>query len=743
MKVFEVGPEGIGIFNAIAIGLGVEIISGRFKSLKYQPFLDEFAKYHPNFKPATWVRLREWINYYNNPRDLELILAPVLFNLNQVYRAQQDGAALVLEELAQLIYKNKNIDDVTPWSNLKFTNLFPELDALPIEVRKLILTDLTLILVAYNGTTFDDAKAFLSKQDEMLKRIADHIDLTKANYQRGYDNGNLMLKSCLFKNDANINIRVYTRDISDGERAGQRVWVASTRNYDEDLLEDSNARRFAEHLITEATSLGYKPEIPDFTAEQLVAHKAQLIKTERRMVDNPGAGNCGFYAFAIGLIYIIQREDSKLSPMFNQWSGVVPNLTQYISGADGIEHMHKLLLSFDYQSNEVNTKLLNYLQMGLRNCLYDNRVSELKLACEQPGKDNNNILANSTYLDFAVLFTGANQSVNGEVENNIFAGYPELVKQINEACAAIKASAAVSNPDDDLDKKLGAESVACFIRSLYGAHATLENITDKDKFDPNLPAVQALAKIKQNKIWATAHDLIALASKFNLNFYLLENGIPQQPEKFESNLPQITLNNIRNMHWVTQISEQRPFSSAFNSIVSPVKKPRAINESVSDTTDTVTKDKCRTEPRANTASTATKKNKALDAPLIMSQNNDDNLQHLKTKLIAATSEYTSYSAGIWFSLFHHHGQAGRARAVEFRNRFNDENNYDEARQELWDFLRNPANGNTHPHSYRTIILHKLLADAYPKHSLQDTSRNYAKLLDELAVSLDPYPVLKL
>ncbi|MGL6036668.1 MAG: hypothetical protein ACRC0B_05785, partial [Legionella sp.] len=612
-----------------------------------------------------------------------------------------------------------------------------------------ILTELKSILANYSGTTLDNAKAFLSEQTRMLEAIATHIDLTTANYNRAYDTANLRLTSYLsfnLRNSVNrvigkVNIMLRTQAIANGKPAGHCVWVATTKDYDEDVLADKSARRITDSSLPQAMSLGYQSSVPNFTTEQLAAHTGKKLKIVRQIIDNPGAGNCGFYAFAIGLIHIIQQEDPLLAPVFRQWCKLVPNLTQYHVGAAAIESMHKQLLLFDFKRSDKNTALLNHLQMGLRNCLYENRVRDLKLALTDPGFNNNNITANSTYLDFASVFYGQSNAIDRSAGNNIFADSAELVKQITAARNLIERSD--GELDDEFDKKLTNESVACFIRSLYGADATLEQITADKAFAPELLAVQALANIKQDRIWATSQDLQKFASLFNVNYYMIINGAPFQVNTNEDNLPTITLNNVRSVHWQTQISELQqvrdPVNSVLDSIVSSVKAMWANDKSLPATTDATQKNKSGTLSGTKTDSTGT----ALDVPLFMGKDNDDNLQQLKSKLLAATIEYTSYSENIWFSLFHRHGQTGRARAVTFQKRFNSGTDYDEARQELWDFLRNPANGNTHPHSYRTMVLHKLLADAYPQHSVQDTSRHYAKLLDELAASIDPYPALKL
>lgn len=81
-KVIEATGDGVCLFNAVAIGLSIEILSGRLDAQKdtpgYQQLLDKFAKNHPNFKSKSWGTLKQWLAFYNNSRDVELVLAPVL-----------------------------------------------------------------------------------------------------------------------------------------------------------------------------------------------------------------------------------------------------------------------------------------------------------------------------------------------------------------------------------------------------------------------------------------------------------------------------------------------------------------------------------------------------------------------------------------------------------------------------------------------------------------------------------------
>ncbi|MBA2651837.1 MAG: hypothetical protein H0U73_06190 [Tatlockia sp.] len=98
------------------------------------------------------------------------------------------------------------------------------------------------------------------------------------------------------------------------------------------------------------------------------------------------------------------------------------------------------------------------------------------------------------------------------------------------------------------------------------------------------------------------------------------------------------------------------------------------------------------------------------------------LKELQLKVQKATADYLKYNKEkCYFSIFHVHGETGRLRASSFQNHFAKIENYADARQELLEYLMDSKNGNTYPHSYRTMLLDKLHGEPT---SLQHTSRNY-------------------
>ena len=114
----------------------------------------------------------------------------------------------------------------------------------------------------------------------------------------------------------------------------------------------------------------------------------------------------------------------------------------------------------------------------------------------------------------------------------------------------------------------------------------------------------------------------------------------------------------------------------------------------------------------------------------ISEHEKRQIEFLRGVATKAVISYIDYSNSIWFSLFHRHGRSGRIRAQEFLTQFLMIDHLDEATFFLVSFLSDNNNGNTYPHSFRTMLLNELLKD--PKPMLQYTSEHFDELLDELS-----------
>ena len=111
----------------------------------------------------------------------------------------------------------------------------------------------------------------------------------------------------------------------------------------------------------------------------------------------------------------------------------------------------------------------------------------------------------------------------------------------------------------------------------------------------------------------------------------------------------------------------------------------------------------------------------------------DELSALKQKVNDVTVVYINYNKSVPFSFFHRHGATGRRRAEEFLNSILTLDSIDEVKTKLITFLQDKTQGNTHPHSYRTMLLEQL--GNSPK-QLKLVSQQYADMLNQLNSSYD-------
>lgn len=83
MPLLKNTGDGTCLFHTISVSLYESLFNNTLpleeKSKAYDTFLEYFALYHPNFKPASLENLKRWLNQYcNSVRDIELLISPVL-----------------------------------------------------------------------------------------------------------------------------------------------------------------------------------------------------------------------------------------------------------------------------------------------------------------------------------------------------------------------------------------------------------------------------------------------------------------------------------------------------------------------------------------------------------------------------------------------------------------------------------------------------------------------------------------
>ncbi|AMQ28531.1 TPA: Dot/Icm T4SS effector Lem21 [Legionella pneumophila] len=732
-KTIKATGDGACLFNAVSIGLSVEILSGRLDSQLdtpgYQTLLDEFAKHHPQFNPKSWKTLKEWLAYYNDTRDIELILAPVLFNLNQKYQDHLDEE--ILNELTNLVWKNKaNIENGQAWFQLQNTGdlgeaLFPKLENLDLKKDRTPLLDkLREILKDYKlELTRENVKQFLTeKAKELLSALKKKISSDPHAFQRGYSCDELKgmtdaLAISLVENreeditDNRIKIRLENQE---------EHWNVLCNEEDSERFLDSTPSRLK---MTSLEAYRGDKQVSAPTSEQLDLIEEPGVFLRERTIDNPGLGNCAFYAFAIGLVNIIQEEAKyNRRTMFDRWVG----LDRSIFGQ--YDEILKLNLE------DPDKELLDRLQSSLRIVTYQYQIRELRNVCVFRNGNYNRLTGNSNFVNFAALYYG--DPLDTDSRFNPFAdSVPILMKMAN-----IDRDSVHPGHENDV-------LVPLFLDLLYGDTTNPADITLETEPKSDSPIITAMNNITQDFFWGTHLDLNYLAEAFEVNLHVLRNNSPIQefvdiPERHT-----LTLTNSNNTHWTTQITTARATTGMLlgrNSHLSGAKRigeqqlvnegfpgKESANDFMIPPFDEISNPHHKKEVETNKP---IGKGFFHDRPVVSEEQRK--LEQLKRIVANATLAYTTYSESIWFCFFHYHGQTGRDRANNFCKTFSKITDYGQAKEALVHYLNDSRNGNTHPHSYRTMLLHELQGNHDNKKDLQYLSRHFTSSLNKLASVLE-------
>ncbi|WP_454785257.1 hypothetical protein [Legionella sp. WA2024007413] len=484
------------------------------------------------------------------------------------------------------------------------------------------------------------------------------------------------------------------------------------------------------------------------------------IELQERIIDNPAKGNCGYYAFAIGLINIIQQEGNGIT--FEKWVKLDPSIRDYYNAI------------FKFDLDKPDNKLLDVLQRALRLLTYNLQIKELRWACIHAEKNDEYraLVAISTYRKFAEMYHGTHLDPRF---NQFLSSTPikKALAKINESTILAEHEALVLVP--------------LFISLIYGEEVAPETITSETEPKLNSPIIQALQNITEDFVWATHLELDYLANAFEVNLHTLENGRQRYDYQDMPNRHTLTLNNQNNTHWttkVTMIKSSKPSTQAKDSLGSTSfglssKKINALDlgahpkKQTERETDFITlegleedwqkkkaDDQEKTPPlRMNVVKKHNKKpNKyqqfsaqhnlfsqpeAIPLELKTSKAEQKELVQLVRIVNRSVLDYCSYSDGIVFSLFHRHGSSGRRRARKFNGEFCkfdyefskaggeffSEMSLAQAKTMLIHYLSDSKNGRTHPHSFRTMLLHELLTNLLNyKITLKEVSKNYSNLL---------------
>ncbi|WP_133137146.1 hypothetical protein [Legionella rowbothamii] len=269
-----------------------------------------------------------------------------------------------------------------------------------------------------------------------------------------------------------------------------------------------------------------------------------------------------------------------------------------------------------------------------------------------------------------------------------------------------------------------------FLRLLYGDDVDLDATTEETPIAPNSAIPSAIERITQNYFWGTHLDLDYLAYPFEVNLHTLENKIQKYPFNDEPDRPILTVNNEGNGHWTTLVEEIQKVIVRPTNIRKIVKETETIKKAESKVEPEI---KVQPENKVEAESKAPLPRKPVARKKLFKEIND--VEELQRVIGDAVIRYCAHSDGIIFSFFHRHGKSGRDRAQAFLAEINVEKDFNEVKNLLIDYLENDKKGNTHPHSFRTMLLHELTNPSLNT-SLQETSKNYDWQLVQLKKQID-------
>ena len=752
-KVIEATGDGACLFNALAIGLGVEIKSGRLDGKKdtpgYQRLLHDLARHHPQFRPQTWENLKKWLNYYNNSRDWELILAPVLFKLNQQYQPKLEED--VLNELTNFIRDNKKsiVDQVAPYA-MDYSKC-PKIDNLNFKDKQKLITELVPLIWDWDQTQdFSTIKSLVCQKAGAYLDFLKQLIMADPNaFQRGYSCPELngmtdALSLQLIENglehpiDGLIQIRLQNKE---------QHWNVLCNESDFERMLQFGPQKLGMTSLEafQGVKLVDAPRELQLNLDE--NENVEEVQLHSEEVDNPGAGDCAFYAFAIGLIHIIQEENSyKSTLMFDRLVAYDASLREQF---DAI---------INFNVDLPNNELLDQLQITLRLVDYHYRLNELKEACANPKEDYAQLVANSNFINFAALYYNDPQDIDPH--------YNEFANSdiIQIAVAHIDRSQVIENYEH-------LALVPLFLTLMYGEEVVPTSIKKDTLPSSTSPIIDCMSNITQEAYWGTHLDMDYLARAFEVNLHIYENAHPIHEFHDVPERHTITLRNQNNAHWVTEVISAKRANTELANVSPKLKSEQVRHEAIDDKGFHVVQNDqssvtvslspqsvvpsvpqkeadnpSRPEPNRSSGSEKTHeplpptKKRESSSALKPEESDENKLVRLKQCIANATIAYTEYSEkNCFFSFFHRHGSAGRARAHQFNKEFAKVGNYTDAKRMLVNYLKDSKNGNTYAHSYRTMLLNELQMDA-PKLSLEATSKQFNTLLKTLITALNVTPL---
>lgn len=293
-------------------------------------------------------------------------------------------------------------------------------------------------------------------------------------------------------------------------------------------------------------------------------------------VNNPGQGNCAFYAYSIALIDIIKQDFRKKnkSDLFETWTRFYPE----ISLSD--------ILSFD--NKKQNKALLDKLQSSLRSIVFAKYQSNLQIATEiakaklaTSGKITDEvrtpIISDQIFVHFAMIVRQfLSNKPSDYADYNPLTKFPNVMEKAKAlAQRLLRLEPWLANTDGNVadgaleESYLDTQIFNEFAKDVYG-----ENYSENGfaSFSPNSILMKALKnETERNFRWGTYEELAILSETFGVDLqYRLNGEAPKRTAIKDRDdqspvLPQVIVNNHGNTHWTTtlEITSQEQEDAAF------------------------------------------------------------------------------------------------------------------------------------------------------------------------------------
>ena len=223
-------------------------------------------------------------------------------------------------------------------------------------------------------------------------------------------------------------------------------------------------------------------------------------------INNPGGGDCGFYAFAIGLIDVIQTEHQQgKTETFKRWHAKDARIQHHtLLSLD----LHQLAASHDYKKD-----LLFQLQMSLR------KIAVASLQANTQKNPEASIL----YSRFCELVHAHKEKNALYIQNTL--EYNELVDSASVQALAEKTARNNLSPCDVFKKDIAANDHSLILK--------------------------ASSQLEKQGEWANHTSFKELAQALQVHFEV--SGEPSDARPIDGR-PTITLNNENHCHWTTEVA---------------------------------------------------------------------------------------------------------------------------------------------------------------------------------------------